>query len=272
MIEIVACRPLTTVQDLGRPGYAHLGVSRSGAADRGALARANRLVGNAPGAAALEITLGGLVARFDRAASIALTGAPCPGGDPDVAVSVAAGHLLRLVTPETGLRTYLSVRGGIDVAPVLGSRSTDTLSSLGPPAVRAGAVLPVGSDVTGPVSGEVAVPSPVAGVRLAAGPRAEWFVEHALSTLLGAAWTVRPDSDRVGVRLDGPLLRRRDRSELPSEPTLPGALQVPPDGRPIVLGPDAPVTGGYPVIAVVRSVDLDQIAQLRPGDRLRFGR
>ena len=110
---------------------------------------------------------------------------------------------------------------------------------------------------------------------MAAGPRADWFTPAALAQLVGACWLVRPDSNRIGIRLAGPVLRRRpgaelSAAELPSEPTLPGAVQVPPDGQPIVLGPDAPVTGGYPVIAVVCSVDLDLLAQLRPGERVSF--
>ena len=271
MIEILDPGPLTTLQDTGRMSYAHLGVSRSGAADRAAYALANRLVGNAPAAAALEITLGGLAMRFTSAATIALTGAPCPGADFGVARSVPAGTQLRLLAPMTGVRSYLAIRGGIDVRPVLGSRSTDTLSGLGPAPLRAGDMLPVGNFVAGDVSGEIAVAeAPARLVHVIPGPRDDWFVADALDTLTSAVWTVRPESDRVGVRLDGPQLIRQRQEELPSEPTLPGALQVPADGRPIVLGPDAPVTGGYPVLSVVRDRDLDVLAQLRPGDQLQF--
>lgn len=271
MIEILEPGPLTTVQDQGRSGWASVGVPRSGAFDRAAARLANRLVGNGPDAAVLEVTLGGLVVRAHDAATVALTGAPCPGADWGVAVSVAAGSVLRLGRPAAGLRSYLAVRGGIAVGAVLGSRSTDLLSGIGPPRVQAGDQLPIGPPPTRPPSG-VAAPTVQARstLRLLPGPRADWFTDDALDRLTATAWTVRAESDRVGVRLDGPpLLRARD-GELASEPTLPGALQVPADGRPILFGPDAPVTGGYPVIAVVADADLDAAAQLRPGDTIRF--
>ena len=271
MIEIVDPGAFTSVQDLGRAGYAALGVARSGAFDRRALRTANRLVGNHDGAAALEITLGGLVLRVARAVTVALTGAPCPGLDAGVAVSVPARTTLRLGVPPTGLRSYLAARGGIHVSPVLGSRSCDTLSGLGPPPLRAGDQLGLGSEPVGEVSGVAAVASAsMPALRIVPGPRDDWFDPDALAALTDTAWTVRPESNRIGLRLDGPPLQRTRGGELPSEPTLPGALQVPPDGRPILLGPDAPVTGGYPVIAVVAGADLDAAAQWRPGQLVRF--
>ncbi len=272
MIEVRQPGPFTTIQDLGRPGYAHLGVGRSGAADRAALRLANRLVGNAESAAVLEVTLGGLVFVTTQAATVALTGAPCPGPlGWGAAVTVAAGEVITLGRPTTGVRSYLAVRGGIAVPPVLGSASTDTLGRLGPAPLEAGQRLAVEANVVGPVSGEIAVPAPTRPVlRIMAGPRADWFSDDALSRLTGQRWTVRADSNRIGVRLDGPPLERRQAGELATEATLPGALQVPPDGRPILLGPDAPVTGGYPVIAVVIDADLDAAGQLRPGDSVGF--
>lgn len=271
MIEILETGPLATIQDAGRPGFAHLGVSRSGAADRAAYALANRLVGNRPGSATVELTLGGLAVRCLDAVTIALTGARCPGADPNVAFTVSAGSELRLAAPPVGVRSYLAVRGGIDAPSTLGSRSTDTLSGIGPRPLRDGDRLAVGR-ASGAVSGFEAVPRLRPGaIRVLAGPRDELFYPAALGLLVSATWIVRPDSDRIGVRFDGPALRRRDARELPSEPVVPGALQVPPDGRPILLGPDAPVSGGYPVIAVARSDDLDIAAQLRPGDPVRFG-
>ncbi|WP_375478322.1 biotin-dependent carboxyltransferase family protein [uncultured Jatrophihabitans sp.] len=274
MIEIVDPGPFATVQDLGRPGYARLGVPSCGAFDRGALRLANRLVGNPPGAAAVEATLGGLTVRLLDPATIALTGARCPGApDWGVAVSLRAGSVVRLGAPAQGARSYLAVRGGLAVDEVLGSRSSDVLSGLGPPPLRAGDRLPVGRP-TGEVSGAAAVPAaPRRALEVRFGPRDEWFAPTARDMLVHADWTVRTHSDRVGIRLDGPRLVRLVDDELPSEPVLPGALQVPPDGRPILFGPDAPVTGGYPVLAVLAGPDdLDAAGQLRPGDSIRFVR
>jgi biotin-dependent carboxylase-like uncharacterized protein len=269
MIEIVDPGPLATVQDGGRPGYAALGVARAGAFDRAALRLGNRLVGNPDDAAAIEVTLGGLHVRLSEPATVALTGAGCPGApDWGVALSLPAGSAIRLGTPRTGLRSYLAVRGGVAVDPVLGSRSTDTLSGLGPAPLRAGDRLPIGVPAAPIVGASAAEPARAAVLKLRFGPRDDWFTAAAHALLLDAEWTVRPESNRIGIRLAGPVLGRARDGELPSEPTLPGALQVPPDGRPILFGPDAPVTGGYPVIAVV--TDLDPAAQLRPGDVVRF--
>ena len=273
MIEVIDSGPLATVQDLGRAGYAHLGVGRSGAFDRAALRLANRLVGNAPNAAGIELLGGGLRLRFAGAATVALTGARCRGGlDWGRATSLPAGTVVSIGVPEAGVRSYLAVRGGVDVQTVLGSRSTDRLGRLGPPPLQPGDQLPVGLDPGTDVDGAQAVA--IAGpaiLQVVIGPRADWFSAGAVGALRSTTWVVRPESDRIGVRLDGRPLERIRFDELPSEPTLPGALQVPPDGRPILLGPDAPVTGGYPVIAVVRDADLDFAAQLRPGQAIRFG-
>ncbi|WP_375489443.1 biotin-dependent carboxyltransferase family protein [uncultured Jatrophihabitans sp.] len=269
MIEIVEPGPSATVQDLGRIGRAAVGVPRSGGFDRAALRAANRLVGNPDNAAVVECTFGGLRLRVERAVTVALTGAACAGApDWGRAVTLPAGAEVSLGTPAVGLRSYLAVRGGLDVDPILGSRSTDTLSGLGPPALRPGSRLAVGTARGNPADGTWVAPAGVDAHRVVLGPRADWFTPAAAARLLEARWTVRDRSDRVGVRLDGPRLERAVDGELPSEPTVPGALQVPPDGRPIVFGPDAPVTGGYPVIAVLR--DLDPIAQARPGDTVRF--
>jgi biotin-dependent carboxylase-like uncharacterized protein len=268
MIEILDPGPLATVQDLGRTGWAALGVPRSGAFDRAALRLANRLVGNAENTAAIEVTLGGLAIAARDAVTFALTGAACAGLDWGVPITVPAGRVVRLGRPRLGLRSYLAVRGGLDGPAVLGSRSTDTLSGLGPAPLRAGDVLPVGT-AAGSVSGAAAAPRAPSGVLdVLLGPRDDWFTKAAAELFAASEWTVRPDSDRVGLRLDGPKLERDRTGELPSEPTRPGAVQVPGDGRPIVFGPDAPVTGGYPVLAVL--TDLDQAAQLRPGETVRF--
>ncbi|HEX8095814.1 biotin-dependent carboxyltransferase family protein [Jatrophihabitans sp.] len=284
MIELLAPGPLATVQDLGRPGLADLGVSRSGAFDRGALRLANRLVGNHESAAGIEFVLGGLVLRLADAATVAFTGARCElsghRGGWNAALSCPAGSVISTGTPVTGLRSYLAVRGGLAVAPVLGSRATDTLSGLGPAALAAGQQLPVGTAAAGEPGDFAGDPArqPAGGtatLRLAAGPRAGWFDPDLRGRLFDSPWLVGPDSNRIGTRLAGTALRlrpdaERAAAELPSEPTLPGAVQVPPDGQPIVLGPDAPVTGGYPVIAVLPAAELDLLAQLRPGGALRF--
>jgi biotin-dependent carboxylase-like uncharacterized protein len=278
-VEIVHPGPLATVQDLGRPGLAALGVGESGAADRRSLRLANRLVGNPEGAAGIEITFGGLVARFDRAALVAVTGAPCPlrvGGRAagmHGPIRVDAGAELRVGPPTSGLRSYLAVRGGIAVAPVLHARATDILAGLGPPVLGPGTVLPIGTDAlaypTVDLAPEPAYPvEPV--LRVVPGPRDDWLTDDALPALCSAPYEVTSESNRVGVRLVGPVLRRRDTRELPPEAMVTGALQVPPSGQPILFLADHPVTGGYPVIAVVIEEDLHLAAQARPGQRIRF--
>ncbi|MFJ7212115.1 biotin-dependent carboxyltransferase family protein [Amycolatopsis sp. NPDC098790] len=271
-LEVVRPGFSTTVQDRGRPGHAALGVSRSGAADRASYELANRLVGNPLGAAALEVTLGGLVLRASAVTTVAVTGAACavsPGGM-NGPVTLWPGDELVLGMASEGLRCYVAVRGGIDVAPVLGSRSTDTLGKLGPPPLTAGMLLPVGAPSAFPVvdlAPRAALPlSPV--LRVTPGPRRDWFVSP--DELLSTVYTVSPDSDRVGIRLTGPPLARVRHDELPSEACVPGSVQVPPSGRPILFHADSPTTGGYPVIAVVEEADLDVAAQLRPGQTVTF--
>jgi biotin-dependent carboxylase-like uncharacterized protein len=271
--------PLTTVQDLGRVGLAHLGVPTAGAADRQAFGLANRLVGNRRDAAALEVTLAGPELELEAGGWVALTGGRVEaevGGRAvpmDVAVRVEPGEVLRVGTLSSGLRAYLAVRGGIDVPPVLGSRSTDTLAGVGPPPLEEGARLAVGELVEGDPFQQVAPtpqvdPEPL--LRAVRGPRDDLFTDDALHTLIAAAWTVSSDSDRAGIRLDGPVLERRRRVELASEGMVEGSLQVPPDGHPILFLANHPTTGGYPVIAVVAGRDLPLAAQARPGTRLRF--
>ena len=275
-LEIVRAGPLTTIQDLGRPGLAHLGVPRSGALDGPALALANRLVGNPATAAGLEITLSGCSLRPTRSVSIAVTGALAPVtvdgrnygyGEP---VALRANVAVTIGPPIAGVRTYVAVTGGIDVAPVLGSRSTDTLSGLGPPRVRDGDVLPIGAAAVlrEPVTVDF-VPPPITGplrLRIRWGPRDDWFT-RAARELLTSPYTISLDSNRVGARLAGPALERVDAGrQLPSEGIVAGAVQVTADGRPLVFLADHPTTGGYPVIAVVDAADLPRLAQARPGD------
>ena len=266
------------IQDAGRPGWAHLGVPRSGALDGPAAAFANRLVGNAPDAACLEVTLGGLMATSDRACWVAVTGAPCPvevDGRPRefaAPVRLPAGGELRLGTPGQGVRSYVAVSGGIDVEPVLGSRSTDTLGHLGPPAVSVGDRLPVGTRARSPAAVDTPRPPTAGPLRITAGPRAERVDGDVVDLLSRTAYAVSPDSDRVGMRLVGEPLPLVTTGELPSEGLVLGAVQVPPDGRPVVFLADHPTTGGYPVVAVVDEADLWQCAQLRPGESVRFTR
>ena len=279
MLTVLAPGPLATVQDAGRFGWAAIGVPTSGAADRASADLANRLVGNRPEAAVLEVTAGGLRLRAERTVLVAVTGAPVPLAVADRAVpldapvTVPAGGALTLGTPRVGLRSYVAVRGGVDVPPVLGSRSTDTLSGLGPSPLAAGDRLPVGT-LAGeePVVDVAAVRPPAADpvLRVLPGPRRGWLVPAAWEALTTQPWTVTADSNRVGLRLAGPRLARARDDELPSEGLVPGALQVPPDGAPVLFLADHPVTGGYPVLAVVTTGDLPAAAQLRPGDVVRF--
>jgi KipI family sensor histidine kinase inhibitor len=278
-VEVLAPGVLTLVQDAGRPGLAAVGVGRSGAADAGARRLANRLVGNAGDAAVLEVLLGGAELRFPSGGVVALAGAEVPASvddapvAPHTATRVRPGGVLRTGHATRGLRLTVAVRGGVDVPPVLGSRSADQLSGIGPEPLRAGDVLPVGSRVVEAAQPWAdpprAWPDPVV-LRVRPGPRANWFAVGAFDRLRDAAYTVTTASNRVAVRLDGPPVVRLDRGELPSEPLVPGAVQVPPDGQPVVFGTDHPVTGGYPVLAVVEPRSRDLAAQLRPGDRVVF--
>jgi biotin-dependent carboxylase-like uncharacterized protein len=281
---LVVVRPgaLTLVEDAGRPGHAHLAVPRSGALDRAALAAANRLVGNPTDRAGLETTLTGVALRTTAPAIVAVTGAraavtvdgrPVPMFQ---AVPVPAGGVLDVGTARAGLRSYVAVDGGIALEPVLGSCSTDVLSGLGPPPLRAGDVLPLGGP---PASGTLVEngPVPEAGrpagpvvLTIAPGPRQDWFTAAALATLVTGRYRASKDSNRIALRLDGPALERAVPDELPSEGLVLGAVQVPADGQPLVFLADHPTTGGYPVIAVVDDSDVDACAQVRPGDEVRF--
>ncbi|SBT50082.1 biotin-dependent carboxylase uncharacterized domain-containing protein [Micromonospora auratinigra] len=280
VIEVLRAGALTTVQDQGRPGHAHLGVPRSGALDPAALRLANRLVGNPETAAGLEITLTGCALRFTRAVTVALTGAPVDvrveagparPGDVGRPISLPAGAVLRVGPARSGLRSWLAVGGGIAVEPVLGSRATDTLSGLGPPPVRDGDRLPVGPPVGPPAPVDLVVCAPVPdrlGLALRLGPRHDWFTDAALDLLLGTPYAISPASNRVGARLVGAALPRAVAGELPSEGLVLGAVQVPPDGQPLIFLADHPTTGGYPVVGVVD--DVTPLAQARPGTTVTF--
>ena len=278
-LEVLDPGPLTTLQDRGRPGWAHVGVPHAGALDRPAADLANRLVGNPPDAAVLETTLGGVTVRATAAMTVAVTGAECDvrvdgrARPSATAVAVGAGSEVVVGPARHGVRSYLAVSGGIDVAPVLGSRSTDTLAHVGPPVLAAGQRLPVGSAVAAPSTAEAhhlvrRTPGP-AVLRFRPGPRADLFPSGSVGRLCGAPYSVTADSNRVGLRLRGEALLR-DLGEVPTEGVVLGAVQVPPSGQPLVFLADHPTTGGYPVLGVVRREDLAACAQLRPGDQVSF--
>ncbi|WAA66590.1 urea amidolyase family protein [Microbacterium oxydans] len=285
-VEVVRPSLQLLVQDAGRPGYAALGVSASGVADRRAMRDANRAVGNAATAAVLE-SVGGAVLRFRGAGVAAVTGAsgslaltevdgsvrPVPHGEPFATVD---GDELTLGHPERGLRYVVAVRGGLDAVPALGSRAADTLAGLGPEKLVAGAVLPIGGVAVGPVEPdavprELPAPGDVVDLEITLGPRDDWFTAAAFDTLTAQEWTVTPRSDRVGIRLQGDVpLERALGGELPSEGAVTGAIQVPPDGQPVLFLPDHPLTGGYPIIGALTDRSLDLAGQLAPGVRLRL--
>jgi KipI family sensor histidine kinase inhibitor len=276
-ITVVKPGLFTTIQDLGRPGHRAAGVPLSGAADSVSLRLANRLVGNPATAAAIEITLLGPDLRFERDSVVALTGAMFPGMPSAAAVPVRAGETLCLGHASTGCRGYLAVAGGINVLDVLGSRSTFSPAKLGglrglP--LAAGDALPVGgargvTPVTGG-EGRLSVVRPIGGpITLRMIPGEQFAL--AGESLWSATHTTSSRSDRMGVRFDGPLLGGGDTAgSLASVAVLPGTVQLPPDGKPIVLLCDAQTIGGYPVIGHVIAADLPLVAQLRPGDRVHW--
>lgn len=280
MITVLEAGLYSTLQDLGRSGWGHLGVSTAGAADAFSLRVANRLVGNQDGAATLEMTARGPRLRFEKAAGIALTGADVEAnldGTPlpmYQTIQVSAGSTLNLGRIHPGLRCYLAVAGGLDLPRILGSASTDSLSGLGPSPLAAGMQLPMGTPPGRTAEGAYLRSPPhfgtAAEVRLLPGPQEDWFTPDSRLKLLESDYRVLPQSDRTGVRLEGAALKRDRRTELPSMGMVTGAIQVPGSGQPIVLLPNHGITGGYPVIGNVISADLGKLAQLTPGDRLRF--
>lgn len=280
------------IEDLGRQGHSALGVSAAGALDRASLRRANRLVGNSPSAAAIETVSGGLKVQAVGDQVLAVAGAPsdlsvltpsdADSGEAEQrrTVPVAApfalldGEILTIGVPEAGFRSYLAVRGGVASEPVLGSRSTDTMSGIGPPPLAAGQLLPVGSETESGVVGSPELqpdyPRGVTVLDIVPGPRADWFDQAALDSLCGQDWTVTPESNRVGMRLQGTPLQRSRTGELPSEGTVAGAIQMPLEGLPVLFLADHPITGGYPVIGVVVDHQLDLAAQVPIGGTIRF--
>ncbi len=263
MLRIVEPGWATTVQDRGRPGYGHLGVPRSGAVDRGRHDLVNRLVGNPPEAATLE-TAGGLVVEAIEAVLVARS-------DLGTVETLPAGERLRIGPGDGEVWGYLGVRGGIDVEPVLGSRSTDTLSSIGPKRPTAGDELATGLVLHTEVAAELAPPRRRGSeVRAMDGPQADRVADR---RLWAGEWTVLPGSDRIGARLATVGLDAEafapSTFEMPSQPLVEGAVQLTPSGEIIVMLADHPTTGGYPVVAVVHPDDVAAIAQTPPGDAIR---
>ena len=294
-IRVIAPGPFSTLQDLGRRGRGHQGVARAGAFDLHSHRLANRLVGNREEAATIEILFGPCEYEAMRDVVLALTGTDVmitirgtklitegAGGFRQQvstrdevcsrAFVVRSGERVAVGVPAHGLRTYLAVRGGFDMPPVLGSRSYDSLGQIGPPPLRAEDTLSIGSVVAAdpwfepiplrPASDLISVP-------LMLGPRHDWLSNASLAALGLLTWTVDPASNRTGIRFAGPRLERRV-GELASEAMIPGAVQLPPSGLPIVLGPDGGTTGGYPVIGVIGQSGMDALAQRRPGEEIRF--
>ena len=288
-LEIQSPGLQTLFQDLGRHGQAGQGVSASGAMDQAALKSANRLVGNASHSACLETAIGGLSLRSRGDTVVAVTGA-----DVLVTVTNANGHhwqaaryqplaldegdTLMIGQPTAGLRTYLAVRGGFAVAPVLGSCSTDTLAQVGPQPVTAGDILTIRPVHRGAVVGPPEEPptdlptaQDVVMLDVVLGPRTDWFTAESLECLRTQLWQVTPQSNRIGLRLAGKVALKRARpEELPSEGTTWGAIQVPPSGQPVLFLADHPLTGGYPVIGCVATYHLNRAGQIPVNAWVRF--
>lgn len=298
MIEVLKPGLLSSVQDLGRTGFRHLGIGTSGAFDADALRIGNELVGNPTGAAALEFTLLGPVLRVRRDMLIALSGpdfeASCDGVPLPMRRPMAVRHgaVITIGRAQAGARGYLAIAGGIDVPVVLGSRSTDLRSRIGGVdgrALRAGDRLRCGApsalgqaaleQLLARAPGNVAarwwlaaiddLRGDVAHLHVLDGSDARLLDRHSIRTATHAVWQAAPMSDRMGVRFEGPRLATVTHAESISAAVVPGTVQLTPDGRLIVLGVDAQTTGGYPRIGHVIRVDLGRLAQVKPGDRVR---
>jgi biotin-dependent carboxylase-like uncharacterized protein len=277
MIEVVRAGLLDLVMDLGRPGFRSQGVPEGGAADAPALILANRLVGNPDDAAGLELLLRGPTLRFPEGARVALSGADMQArlnGVPaarGLTLAVPPGGELEIGQAAFGVRAYLAVAGGIDAPLLLGSRATFLPGGFGGwqgRALRIGDVLPQGA-AGARRNGVLSDGGRQGALRILPGPQLAGFGDSSLKSLAMGEFSVSLDANRLGLRLSGPVLEYGG-GELASQAVLPGAIQVPPDGLPIILGWDGPVTGGYPVVAAVIFADLPRLAQSRPGDKLSF--
>lgn len=283
-LEVMSVDGLVSVQDLGRPGQRARTVPLSGAADQASHRLANRLVGNVDGAATLECTFASIRLRASAETVVAVGGPPChvgveASGRPSVrggtavALTLHPGEELAVGRPDSGLRTYIAVRGGVDAPLELGSRSWDSLAGLGPPPITRGEVLAIGNLVdAGAVPLRDAGGSEVRSrdeIPLDPGPHLGLLDASTQRRLGSLTLTVGSRADRVGVQLTE-VVAPGLTAGIASFPVLPGSVQIPPDGRPFVLGRDCGVTGGYPVVGVVPIESLDLVGQLRPGDRFRF--
>ena len=280
MISILKPAVQTTVQDLGRHGFRHLGVGGSGAMDRLSLMIGNYLVGNAKDAAGLELCMPPARIRLDANCVIALTGADCSARLDSVPVGVGrrvvveAGQTLDLSAARSGIRAYLCISGGIDVPLVMGSRSTDLQAGMGGldgRLIRRGDVLKISpSTISYRAPAGVLLPQMGSLIRVIPGPEFDGFGPESRDVLFEASWKVTTQSNRMGYRLAGPALVRQDTEELRSHAVFPGMIQVPTGGAPIVLMADAQATGGYPRIASVIAADQWRLAQIAPGMSIHF--
>ena len=282
MITMLRAPPFATIQDLGRAGHLDAAVPRAGALDPFALARANILVGNPPGAAAVEWGLAGGEVRFERDATVVLNGAIARatiGGravGPGHASRAAAGEVLAVERIEDGAWLYLAVSGGVDVPPVLGSRATYLPGRFGGfegRLLRSGDRLPLGSPAGEARTGvplDRLASAPRTPIGLLPGPDIGLLPDAAWRRLVETEFRVSHAVSRMGYRLEGPAPVLSLPGDLPSAPACIGTIQLPPGGEPIVLMPDGPTVGGYPRIAVVATADLGRLAQRRPGEVVRF--
>jgi antagonist of KipI len=270
---------LTTVQDLGRYRYAHLGISPAGAADTLSFRIANLLVGNAENTPALEMTLLGATLRFDSPAIIAIVGAECSLELDGVLVPHATTHHLRAGSTlkcgpmTTGARTYIAVQGGIDVPLVMDSASTFLPAPFGGyegRRLQKGDMLKIGTQIASRPRTLRTRPAAGATLRVTRGPQQDWFSSDALATMLSTPFTVSDQSGRTGLRLSGERIVPRHTGELLTDGIPLGAVQIPADGQPIILFVDQQTTGGYPKIANVIAADLHRVGQLRPRNTVRF--
>lgn len=277
-LDIVQCGPGASVQDVGRLGYRRLGVSSAGAMDRRTLALANALVGNAPGAAGVELALAG--ATFTVSGGPLLVAACGPGTTMTLSGSLASentsamamdGETIKVGPARDGMYAYLAVAGGIRTPPVLGSRSFHRRSGIGGDLLSPGDRLPcVAGRADTPMRVETGIRGTDDAIRIVPGPQDAFFAPDVWATFLSERYSISARSDRMGLRLDGPALRSARGHDITSEGVAPGSIQVPGDGNPIVLGRDCQTTGGYPKIATVISADLDRLAQIPIGQELRF--